>query len=100
VAEQATTNAGLDRAAELGYGGKDFVSWMWTVKGWDDTWFTVIGNAYRSAGGNVCPHVSCSTFLGGFFDPRKTWPPGFPPVGYAERLVYGNDGVGALITGH
>jgi hypothetical protein len=99
LAEQAGTNEGLSRAAELGYGGRVHLDWLWTAKGLDGVLFLRIGNLYRGAGSSKCATQSC---VGGFYDPRKISPYGFSfsPVGYAEIPTYFFDGVGALITGH
>ena len=97
MAEQAGTNEGLNRAAELGYGGGVDLDWNWTDKGLDDVIFLRIGNLYRGAGSSLCTWRSC---VGGFYDPRTSWVPGFSPVGYAELPVYFFDAFGNAFTGH
>ncbi len=86
-AEQAGTNEGLQ--------GTD------ANAGWDDQFFTFVGNIYRGAGGSWCQTRTC---VGGFFDPRSTSlfdvQLGFSPVALAQLPVYFFDTFGYAFTGH
>jgi hypothetical protein len=86
-AEQAGTNEGLAATQ--------------AQPGWDDQFFTYVGNIYRNSGSGYCKSTSC---VGGFFDPRTTSlfgvPLGFSPVGTVELPIYFFDTFGYAFTGH
>jgi hypothetical protein len=98
AAEQAGTNEGLARAAELRFGGRwKGIDWIYRAMGFDDLVLTVFGNGYRLSGKSICrTSFDC---VNSFFDPRTTWF-GSSPVGYFELPVYFFDAFGYALTGH